>query len=185
MGNRGYPRRLGRRSFMGTGLNIKDTIGYQLITDFYGDGCANRSGVPLMNHINEGITILDRIGAEIEAQEAFATHPLFQNDDDLSKNFGLISKLDQKIVALSFEYRNVANRFLTQHMPKKLHEVKLSPIVEVNQMLIADKVQNRKDFLLYHFGTHQKSDTLDIYFKLWLSALNISEERYQNLIEGL
>lgn len=170
---------------MGTGLNIKDTIGYQLITDFYGDSCAKRSGVPLMNHINEGIIILERIGAGIAVQEAFATHPLFQNDDDLSNNFDLISNLSQKVVALSFEYRNIANSFLTKHMPKQENEIMLSPIAEVNQMLIADKVQNRKDFLLYHFGTHQASDILDIYFKLWLSALNISEERYHNLVEGL
>lgn len=167
-------------------MNIKDTAGYKLIADFYGDRCSKRSDVPLMNHINEGIVVLERIGANIKVQEAFATHPLFQADVDLSKNFRLVSELDQAVVALSFEYRNIANSFLTQHMPKKSDEViMLSPIVEVNQMLIADKVQNRKDFLLYHFGTHPKSDILDAYFKLWLKVLDISEDHYQHLIENM
>ena len=107
---------------------IKDTNGYKLITAFYGDRCAERSGVPLMNHINEGIIILERIGAGITVQEAFATHPLFQSDTDLSKNFGLVAELDQTVVALTFEYRNIANRFLTNRMPKQVHEVRLSPI---------------------------------------------------------
>jgi len=52
-------------------------------------------------------------------------------------------------------------------------------------MLVADKVQNRKDFLAYHKGTHARSDELDYYFKLWLRRLDISEERYQELVEGL
>lgn len=164
-------------------MNIKDTTGYQLVADFYGDGRSKRSDIPLMNHINEGIVVLERIGANIKVQEAFATHPLFQADVDLSKNFRLVSELDQAVVALSFEYRNIANSFLTQHMPKDA--VMLSPIAEVNQMLIADKVQNRKDFILYHFGTHEKSDILDRYFKVWLSALGISEMQYQELIAEL
>ena len=52
-------------------------------------------------------------------------------------------------------------------------------------MLIADKVQNRKDFLKYHYGTHKKSVELDIYFKNWLRALNVTEADYNFLIEGL
>ena len=177
-------------------MNIKDTIGYQLTVDFYGDRCAKRSGIPLMNHINEGIIILERMNAEMYVQEAFSAHPLFQSDNDLNSNIGLVWELDQEVVALSFEYRNIANGFLSHHMPKKKlfkkHDpyslrnlVHLSPLREVNQMLIADKVQNRKDFLLYHFGSHPESDILDIYFKVWLSALEISEEHYQTLIEGL
>ena len=46
-------------------------------------------------------------------------------------------------------------------------------------ILIADKIQNRKDFELYHLGKHERSDELDSYFKNWLERLNISEEFYQ------
>jgi hypothetical protein len=46
-------------------------------------------------------------------------------------------------------------------------------------MLIADKIQNRKDFELYHLGKHERSSELDSYFKNWLERLDITEEFYQ------
>lgn len=52
-------------------------------------------------------------------------------------------------------------------------------------MLVADKVQNRKDFKRYHEGTHDRSRELAYYFDLWLTVLQISPERYEELIEGL
>ena len=45
-------------------------------------------------------------------------------------------------------------------------------------MLIADKIQNRKDFQLYHLGTHTRSEQLDQYFKNWLEKLEVSEDFY-------
>jgi hypothetical protein len=53
-----------------------------------------------------------------------------------------------------------------------------SVMAEVNEMLVADKVQNRKDFLLYHRGKHERSDALDLYFRRWLERLGVSEERF-------
>jgi len=50
---------------------------------------------------------------------------------------------------------------------------------EVNDMLISDKIQNRKDFEIYHLGKHERSSQLDQYFKNWLTKLDISEEQYQ------
>jgi hypothetical protein len=90
------------------------------------------------------------------------------------------------------EYRARANDWLsnkvTQHerggyymngKPSSvvLHEVKL--------MLIGDKIQNRKDFELYHKGKHERSAELDLYFKEWLKFLDVTEERYQEVIEML
>ena len=48
-------------------------------------------------------------------------------------------------------------------------------------MLIADKIQNRKDFELYHLGKHERSSELEQYFKNWLERLNITEEFYQEI----
>ena len=81
------------------------------------------------------------------------------------------------------EYRNVANRGLHCYQVTESSKIYLSPIKEVNDMLIADKVQNRKDFLIYHYGTHPKSQDLDKYFKNWLEALNISEEKYNQIVD--
>lgn len=55
---------------------------------------------------------------------------------------------------------------------------RLSPLREVNDMLIADKVQNRKDFELFHSSTHDKRDRLAAYFAEWLAALEVSEDIY-------
>jgi hypothetical protein len=38
-------------------------------------------------------------------------------------------------------------------------------------MLFADKVQNEKDFALYHEGTHARSKELREYFNNWLNIL--------------
>lgn len=46
-------------------------------------------------------------------------------------------------------------------------------------MLIADKVQNYKDFEIYHKSTHPRSKELDQYFKNWLQKLNINTDQYQ------
>ena len=52
-------------------------------------------------------------------------------------------------------------------------------------MLVADKVQNRKDFLAFHEGIHERTLELDYYFKYWLEALQITEEMYEELVKGL
>ena len=44
---------------------------------------------------------------------------------------------------------------------------------EVRDMLIADKIQNYKDFLFYHKGTHPRSRELEEYFKNWFGILGI------------
>ena len=38
-------------------------------------------------------------------------------------------------------------------------------------MLLADKLQNRKDFRLYHLGKHERTKELDHYFDLWIDYL--------------
>lgn len=189
---------------------IKRTAGYNAILDFYGERRAERSKVLLMDHIHQGIEILRRIGASELTMEAYAVHPLFQADIDLAENYPKAAFLKPEVVILAIEYRNVANRFLADKIVREeaparvwddvlktyvhptvnytirpLHDIILSPIESVNHMLIADKVQNRKDFLAYHFGTHARSDELDLYFKLWLECLGVSEEQYQTLIKDL
>lgn len=57
------------------------------------------------------------------------------------------------------------------------------PLADVRDMLIADKIQNYKDFIIYHRGTHPRSDELDTYFEAWLRVLRVDnfQEWFDNL----
>ena len=61
-------------------------------------------------------------------------------------------------------------------------DIALSPLADVNAMLVADKVQNRKDFIAHHRATHPRSAELDCYFALWLERLGVTEARYAELV---
>lgn len=159
---------------------------YIAVREFYGDRTAERSKVPLIYHIDEGMIILNAIEGTARVRDAFCIHPMLQNDNDLLESMKVGSlfdryKMDQRVVVLAMEYRRVANLYLSHHCKGEDDVIELSPIAEVNQMLVADKVQNRKDFQRFHLGTHANSDRLDMYFTNWLKRLGISEDRYQEL----
>ena len=165
---------------------IKDTTEYKLIARHYGNRVARRSQVPLMNHIDEGLIVLDRISAPDAAKRAFCLHPLLQADEDLKENWYMCSFVESHILLLTMEYRNIANAFLSDKIPfYRDSDIRLSPLYEVNDMLIADKVQNYKDFVTYHSATHARSAELDIYFRKWLYTLDISNKVYQNLCQDI
>jgi len=141
----------------------------------------------LMNHINEGIAVLDDICASEDAMQAFCIHPMLQADEDLAQNLSYVARhVPAYVVALAIEYRSVANEYLSPKIGT-VDEIRLSPLKEVNDMLIADKVQNSKDFYLYHSDTHERADELRQYFNEWLHRLDIDPEYYAELcgvIEG-
>lgn len=164
---------------------VKDSAEYQLISNHYGARTARRSGVPLINHIDQGLIVLECTGSSVNAQKAFCLHPLLQNDKDLVENAKSVSTaVDPYVMMLAMEYRSVANEYLSQRV-KTGHIIRLSPLNEVNEMLIADKVQNRKDFLSYHKGTHPRSSELDEYFQDWMQALGINNDLYQTFCEEI
>ena len=128
---------------------MRERKAYQLIRDHYGTQTAERSNVPLINHIDEGLIVLHELNASSETIDAYCLHPLLQNDADLKANaIRVTSEVDSLSVLLAMEYRSVANEHLSWADASK--EIRLSPLHQVTQMLIADKVQNRKDFELYH-----------------------------------
>lgn len=49
---------------------------YYLIKGYYFDRRAKRSNVFLINHIEEGLVILDVMGASEKAKKAFCLHPI-------------------------------------------------------------------------------------------------------------
>ena len=164
---------------------IKDTIEYKLISQHYGDRVAQRSQVPLINHINEGLVVLDAIQATVYAKQAFCIHPLLQADEDLVKNLNAVAfACSPVVVMLAMEYRSVANEYLSDKVNTG-QKIRLSPLWEVRDMLIADKVQNYKDFVTYHSGTHPRSKELHQYFDEWLTALNIGSWSYRSLCRDI
>lgn len=175
---------------------------YGAIAEHYGARRAERSGVPLINHIREGIVIIAALGRhlpdgkwfnDLPATAGYCLHPLFQNDENLVK-------LGQRYahstglppagpVMLAMEYRWRANNWLSDKVwgpangPQMTDRPDAGNLPEVRAMLIADKVQNYKDFLLHHKGTHARSDWLDLYFRTWLEHLDVDEFAFRDLCE--
>jgi hypothetical protein len=159
-------------------VSLTPFVEYKIISDFYKDMKANRSGVFLMNHIDEGLCILEKIGASDTAKKAYCLHPILQSDEALLDNYGLLNNIDSQVLISCVEYRSVANEYLSKRKINSIEEIRLSPLKDVNDMLIADKIQNKKDFQIYHKETHHRSDELDEYFNNWLTKLNVTDEFY-------
>jgi len=154
---------------------------YKIIEKYYGDACAKRSQVPYINHINEGLVILDYIGASQFAKDAYCLHPILQSDEDFLKNMDFnFGEINTKTIILAMEYRRVANSYLSKNDPEDF--VGLS-CREVTDMLIADKVQNYKDFLVYHKGIHPRTEKLDFYFNTWFKILEVDYKKLSKAIK--
>jgi hypothetical protein len=159
---------------------IFQTNEYQYIASYYSNQKTKRSNVLLINHIQEGLLILEQLQANELTKCAYCLHPVCQSDTDLVQFMKTdLSIFNSSSLILAMEYRNIANQYLSYREIKNLAAINLSPLLEVNQMLIADKVQNRKDFDLYHAQSHPRSQELKIYFDNWFQKLAISEIQYQ------
>lgn len=164
--------------------HYSDMTEYTIIEGVYGDQKAKRSGLYLMNHVDEGLDIMLRRKAMKVAQQAFTAHPLLQDDEhfinkDLSANL-IVKHCSKEVILLCMEYRKVANAYLCK--PKTDHwtlkDIAFAcPIVseDIREMLIADKVQNYKDFLQYHALTHPRRNQLFSYFNNWITYLECEE----------
>lgn len=161
---------------------------YQAIVEYYGDTRAERTGLKYIDHIDEGLVILSLIDAPLEAHEAYCLHPIFQlhkrpEELDIYKKYA--DELDEESVHLAREYKKYANAYLCKrHYESEFDVVKISDDERVNQMLVADKVQNRKDFEVHYESqsdkeTFNRGGDLSQYFKNWLRALGVSEMEYQ------
>lgn len=147
-------------------------IEMELIKRMYGTRTTKRSGVPLMNHITEGVKIMEDRGFYSLSIRAFIVHPLFQRDDDLLAWGAGENELSHSVIILAMEYRRVANSWLS-HKPKP-QPIEWGPFEPyLREMLIADKLQNYKDFLLYH-QNHERYKILNQYFLDWLDELKVN-----------
>lgn len=166
---------------------IRRSVEYKAIAREYGDRRAQRSKVPLIVHIDEGLILLGAIDATETAMRAFCLHPLLQDDASYAANMPRVDDItdDMTVLATALEYRRVANAALSHREYRSAADIALSEVRDVNDMLIADKVQNRKDFLRHHLDRHPRSAELDRYFRLWLERLGIDDARYAELVAKL
>lgn len=166
---------------------VTGTREYRAVSAFYGDRVTRRSMVPLMHHIDEGIALLATMDAKDTAMRAFCLHPLLQDDRGLVASFARLTELTDsvQVITLALEFRRVANLCPHARVIKSAEEIELSPLREVNQMLAADKIQNRKDFVIHHRGTHPRTAELDRYFQLWLQRLGVSDQEFSEHFTAL
>lgn len=148
---------------------------YQIIKDFYGDQKAKRSGIDYMQHIDEGLYILNALGASENAKDAFCIHPILQLPESLRTVD--VSEWNPEIVLLGMEYRNKANAYSSRSKSGKPPAMILP---EVTHMLIADKLQNYKDFLA-HRDKYPNEYWLNQYFINWLKHLGFEKYMYMLL----
>lgn len=157
---------------------LRHSAAYKIIQKEYRDDRTNRTGLPLMNHIEEGGYLLYAMGADEDTKDAYYLHPILQSDDNFNKNINKdFSDIKTNVLLLVMEYRRVANSYLS-YMSRK--EFVGFTNLEIKQMLMADKIQNYRDFRRYHFGIHEKSDRLNKYFHNWFEFLGV-ENKIKNL----
>lgn len=171
---------------------------YRAVERFYGETRAERSGVLKMNHIDEALAIISRAASYmseyedadvLHAMTAFCLHPMFQGDTDLVKTADervfLAEECHPIDLVYVMEYRSVANEYLSHRHIDDYSHIRLSPLKEVNLMLIGDKVQNYKDFVTYHQATHPRARELSEYFQNWLDRLGVNAGLYHKLIKHI
>lgn len=151
--------------------DIKKSREYKTIRLFYAYNVANRSGVPLMNHIDEGLVILNVIGASYAAKLAFCIHPIIQG------NLNIKCTENEYVLSLANEYKVKANSYLCKPETDHIQTIEQMRLLvgemskDCADMLMADKMQNKKDFIIYHQHSHPRSPQLEKYFDLWIEYL--------------
>lgn len=164
----------------------RGTREWALIESHYHDRVAERSQVPLINHIVEGVNVMEALtsGAPYArfAARAFMLHPLVQAQADFDANMQYLmadGEVSRDVLVLVLEYRRAANAYLCKRhtdswgidiVREQVGPLRVGDLLR--DMLIADKWQNQKDFRAHHLGTHPRSAMLEAYFNTWQRLLD-------------
>jgi len=152
---------------------MHEQVAYQVISDHYEGKIAERSGFPYIKHIDDGLLILNELGATDEIKAAYCLHPIFQCEADpilvinnivKDDNGGVKRKyatfasvrhdlpyptelyISPQVQELAEQYTITANSYLSPNCIDSGDYVPVSHLMGVNVMLLADKVQNYADF---------------------------------------
>lgn len=161
---------------------------YKVIEEFYKDKTTSK-GIPYINHIDEGVGHLENLHVSDVVINAFILHPFVQcvnlqgtykdcllTEKELEKHINIF-EIKPEIAYELLLYRKFANSYLCRPDTDGYSFEEAYSNVEqlINyqstiRMLIADKLQNFKDFLLYR-QDHPRAKQLTIYFTYWLKIL--------------
>ena len=166
---------------------------YYEIEAFYKNQKAKRSGIPYINHIDEGLGVLHKLGASDLAKRAFCLHPIRQSlEFNSTVNQDFPNSLPQ--FYLADKYSKYANSLLRKNY-KTLHLEAINNIKEeifadqdLVDMLIADKIQNCKDFKRItsrqiNTETYKEKESIENYFLWWLDFLEVDRLLEKELIK--
>lgn len=168
---------------------LRNTPCYEIVAHYYTGKVARRSGVPYINHIAEGAFLLHHIyQSDADTIAAFCVHPLFQTNKGLqlllSGYTGDLERITARSIVLAMEYRRVVNAYTISQPVREPVHIELSFLPEVNEMIAADKIQNRKDFRKHLYKPLARASynrTLERgerYFDSWLEKLGVSDAMY-------
>lgn len=167
---------------------------YRAIQEHFAARVAHHSGVPLLQHIEEGLVILGELDATEDAMRAFCLHPLFDSDEALirfGQDYMNSVDADPFIVLLVMEYRYRINAWRgTKHSCGGGSQMGQShdslpvpgPLEAVQQMLIATQVHGRKELVRQPLrGRDSPSVDRMLQFDQWLLALGVDSAEYEEL----
>jgi len=139
---------------------------YTYINDLLGNSINKQTHDLRINQIEEGLAILNILNAPNLVRKAYCLHMLFESDEALSKSMELnrMPHTDPKSVLLAMEFRNIIKTRING-------KIKLSPLSEVNQMILAAKIQRYKTFEILYKGEKPHSDEIERDYQLWIKRL--------------
>lgn len=159
---------------------VRRTVEYQSIAAQYDDTAVSRPGGSYMDHLDREIAILLAIGAQGDAIRAHCLRPLVMSDEDLA-TFDPTLASNPTVLMYVMEYRNVANRYQSHHFQQETRDATPSPLMPVNQMLLAHLVTARTDF--DEAESTRQDRRLFGYLTRWLSVLGVDEATYEELAD--
>lgn len=162
---------------------------YELIKKYYEYKVAKRSGIPYINHIDEGLLLLNyKLRAKDSvSHRAFCLHPFYQDNIriDTTKISGHSTRVAYfySIIANTFLRHNYKNNNDLSHWIPSYHSVLCNDkSSNVYNMLYADKIQNYKDFMK-HYNSYSEAESIEEYFLWWFDVLKITHRELNKALE--
>jgi hypothetical protein len=104
---------------------------------------------------------------------------------DTSDDLTLISP---RAIVLGMEYRRIANSYTIKNKIRNPESIEIGSIDKVHKMLVADKIQNKKDFMKYIYMKQDRPSYKKVsehglqYFNSWFDRLSIGHDMYEIVV---